>query len=125
VHFKGVKHFFGPLEVEGPKNAIFLNIGKSTLSAFWSFQKIMSKDREASAADVNKKLSKLMLEDVSQRSNLSTSSRRSSKRKNKQKPRIICMDLLNFAEFFFKFVRKQFLPGTRKLPKLERRWKSL
>ena len=85
----------------------------------------MSNDREASAADVNKKLSKLMLEDVSQRSNLSTSSRRSSKRKNKQKPRIICMDLLNFAEFFFKFVRKQFLPGTRKLPKLERRWKSL
>jgi hypothetical protein len=33
----GVNTIFGPLEVKGPKNEIFSNFIKSTLSACWSY----------------------------------------------------------------------------------------
>ena len=84
----------------------------------------MSNDREASAADVNKKLSKLMLEDVSQRSKLSTSSKRSSKRKIKPTPRIICMDLLNFAGSFFKCRQKTSPPWDKEVAKARKKVKK-
>ena len=79
---------------------------------------------EASAADVNKKLSKLMLEDVSQRSKLSTSSKRSSKRKIKPTPRIICMDLLNFAGSFFKCSQKTSPPWDKEVAKARKKVKK-
>ena len=65
-----------------------------------------------------------MLEDVSQRSKLSTSCRRSPKRKNKPRPRIICVYLLNFTVSFFKCRQKTSSPWDKEVAKARKKVKK-